>query len=61
MKYGGAGEIPECEVNCKADEFENEIRNIGVVFACEWFGHNSDSDFTRQAIETLCERSGIEI
>jgi hypothetical protein len=59
MKYGGKDEIPQCEVKCPADIFENEIRTIGVEFACEWFGHNADSDFTKETIKTLCERSGI--
>ena len=61
MKYGGASEIPACEVNSQADKFENQIREIGVVFACEWFGHNEKSDFTKGTIKTLCERSGINI
>ena len=59
MKYGGANEIPACEVNCQSDVFENKIREIGVVFACEWFGHNEKSDFTRDTIKILCERSGL--
>ena len=36
IPYGGAGEIPPVEVKCRADEFENEIRKIGVVWAAEW-------------------------
>lgn len=61
MKYGGKNEIPPCEVKCPADVFENQIREIGVEFACEWFGHNADSEFTKETISTLCERSGIKI
>ncbi len=60
MKYGGKNEIPPCEVNCQADLFENQIREIGVEFACEWFGHDADSEFTKTTIKLLCERSGIE-
>lgn len=60
IKWGGAGEIPLCEVRCKADEFENQIRCIGVVFACEWFGHAPDSEFTADTIRTLLERSGVD-
>ena len=40
IPYGGAGEIPPVEgvisSQCKADEFENYIREFGVVNACEW-------------------------
>ena len=61
VKLGGMNQIPQVEVCCKGDEFENEIRKIGVVFACEWFGHDMDSDFTKETIELLCERSGIDI
>ena len=60
MKNGGKNEIPACEVACPADVFENAIREIGVVFACEWFGHKENSDFTKQAIKMLYERSGSD-
>ncbi len=60
MQYGKKNEIPPVEVTCPVDAFENQIRAIGVVCACEWFGHDSDSDFTKETIKTLCERSGIE-
>jgi len=59
MKYGNENEIPPCEVKCRADIFENAIREIGVEFACEWFGHAADSEFTKETIKVLCERSGI--
>ena len=39
------------------DEFENAIRKIGVVNACEWFGHAPDSEFTREIIKVLQERA----
>jgi len=35
MKYGNKNEIPPCEVKCRADIFENAIREIGVEFACQ--------------------------
>ena len=57
MEFGGPGEIPPVEEKCAADIFENAIREIGVVNACEWFGHSSDSDFTAETIDTLRERS----
>ena len=37
IPYGSPGDIPPVEVKCKADEFENYIREFGVVNACEWF------------------------
>lgn len=37
-----------------ANIFENAIRSIGVEFA-----YSADSDFTKQTIKVLCERSGI--
>lgn len=36
IPYGSPGEIPPVEVKCKANEFENYIREFGVVNACEW-------------------------
>jgi len=59
IKCGGQNEIPAVEVKCEGDVFENSIRSIGVVFACEWFGHDEHSDFTASTIAVLCERSGI--
>lgn len=41
------------------DRFENAIREIGVVAACEWFGYSADSDFTKEASRALDERSAI--
>ena len=58
-KHGGMGAIPFVEVKCKADEFENSIREIGVVFACDWFGF--DKNMTIEVIKTLCESSGLLI
>jgi hypothetical protein len=60
IPYGSHGEIPPVEVKCKADDFENCIREFGVVNACEWFGYSSDSEFTKETIKLLLERSGIE-
>ena len=54
---GGAGDIPPVEVKCPADEFENVIRHFGVVNACEWFGHDRDSEFTKETIEYLLKSS----
>ena len=54
---GKAKAIPYAIEHCPMDEFENAIRKVGVVAACEWFGHQADSDFTEGAIATLVERS----
>lgn len=61
MKYAKSGEIPAVEIKCPMDRFENIVREMGVAFACEWFGHDVYSDFTKEAIITLCERSGIRV
>ena len=64
IPYGSPGDIPPVEgvisSQCKADEFENYIREFGVVNACEWFNHSYDSEFTKETIELLLERSGLE-
>ena len=60
IPYGGAGQIPPVVVKCPADAFENVIREYGVVFACEWFGHEYNSEFTKETIKELMQRSGIE-
>ena len=61
MKYLEANEIPQVEVKCKADVFENAVRTIGVGFACEWFDLEKDSDAVRLVRDVLCERSGIVV
>jgi hypothetical protein len=38
------------------DIFENAIRTIGAVNACEWFGHSPDSEFTKETQRVLDER-----
>lgn len=44
------GSVPEL---VPMDRFENAIREIGVVAACEWFGHASDSEFTKETVAVL--------
>lgn len=39
-----------------ADEFDNAIRKFGVEAACEYFGYDGDSDFTKSLIKDLDER-----
>lgn len=56
LKDGGPGDLPPVVVTCPNDEFENAIRKIGVVNACEWFGHAPDSEFTADTVTTLRAR-----
>jgi hypothetical protein len=56
IKDGGPGELPAVHVNCPADKWDNDIREFGVVAACEWFGHAPDSQFTKETIEVLRAR-----
>lgn len=58
IKNGGAGDIQLVPENTPIDVFENAIRTIGVVAACEWFGYAPDSDFTRIAIAMLIIKAG---
>jgi len=57
VPFGGPCEIPLIHEGCLMDAFENHICIIGVVAACEWFGHSGDSEFTKNTIELLRERS----
>lgn len=57
IENGGENKIKPADVNCRGDDFENAIRKIGVVFACEWFGYDADSDFREETIKVLLERS----
>jgi hypothetical protein len=59
IQYGGANEITPVTERTPSDVFENAIRKIGVVAACEWFGHAPDSEFTADTIKCLLERSGV--
>jgi len=45
------------EENVPNDVWENAIRKYGIVAACEWFGHSSDSEFTKETIRWLAQRS----
>jgi hypothetical protein len=57
IKDGGPGDLAPTTVRVPADEWENVIRKVGVVFACEWFGHAPDSEFTAETIKHLREKS----
>jgi hypothetical protein len=45
------------EERTPVDRFENAIRELGVVAACEWFGHAPDSEFTKDTARVLNERT----
>lgn len=55
-KDGGPGDLPAVQVNCPSDAWDNMIREMGVEWACEWFGHEPDSGFTKLTIEVLRAR-----
>jgi hypothetical protein len=57
VDFGKPGKITPVEPKCGMDIFENAIREYGVIAACEWFGYHSDSEFTRETIDVLIERS----
>lgn len=48
---------PQHEGRTPMDRFENAIREVGVVAACEWFGHRPDSEFTKETQRVLNERA----
>lgn len=58
-EYGDAKNIPPVAVKCECDRFENMIREFGVEWCCEWFGHHKNSEFTKETISVLCKSSGI--
>lgn len=55
-----AGAIPQAEVKAPIDIFENVIREMGVGFACEWFGHEKDGHFAKETVNELCRCSGMK-
>ena len=57
IPFGRANEILPVDVKCQADEFENMIRKLGVVFCAEWWGYDESSEFTKEVIAILLERS----
>lgn len=57
--YGFPGAISPVEEMVLNDKFENSIREIGVVNACEWMGHAPDSGFTTDTINYLMSLSGM--
>lgn len=39
------------------ETFENAIRSFGIVAACEWFGYQSNSEFTAETVCALAAES----
>lgn len=54
---GGSNEISPVNELTQGDVWENQIRMYGVINACEWFGYDADSDFTKETIRVLMTRS----
>ena len=50
-QFGKPNFFPQVEVKVPMDEFENAIRKIGIINACEWFGYPKESQTTRDTIE----------
>lgn len=48
--------LPEVFERTEMDHFENAIRRVGVGSACEYFGHEWDSDFAKETVHWLKER-----
>lgn len=66
LPCGKAREVTDAEIDAlpehtPMDRFENAIREVGVVAACEWFGHSADSKFTKLTIRVLDERAAIAL
>lgn len=53
--------VPEARVNFKTDTewFEHVIMRYGIVAACEWFGHDCDSQFTRDTKQHFAAKDAI--
>lgn len=53
-KWFESNAIPQVEVKVPNDRFENLIRELGVGYACEWFGHDHDGHFAKEVVNSLC-------
>ena len=53
------GDIAPVRIECEMDRFENMVREMGVGICCEWFGHDMDSEFTKNTMECLVERTRV--
>ena len=56
---GNPGDLPPVDAMTPAERFDNAIREFGVVNACEWFGHHSTSEFTKETVDILRSRKGL--
>lgn len=50
------GALPMVKVNVPADEFDNLVRQWGVGFCSEWFGHQFISEFSTETVRVLQDR-----
>jgi len=53
------GALPPVPVKCESDRFDNFIREFGIGFCCEWFGHAFDGDFAEFTVKELQQRNDI--
>ncbi len=51
------GAIPTVDVQVPADRWDNIVREWGVGYCCEWFGHQYDSFFSMETARILIERT----
>lgn len=48
--------LPPVRVKVPSDEWDNIIREWGVGYACEWFGHGYDGEFAKETVDVLQAR-----
>ena len=53
------GAMPPVPVSVPADAWDNIIREWGVGYCNEWFGHAYDSDHSYFTAEVLLERAAL--
>lgn len=53
------GALPPVPVKCESDRFDNLIREFGIGFCCEWFGHPFDGEFAEFTVKELQSRSAL--
>ncbi len=51
--------LPPVPVKCPSDRFDNLIREFGVGFCCEWFGHSFDGQFAEFTVKELQMRNEL--
>lgn len=53
----GPGALPPVPTKVSADRFDNFVREYGVGYCCQWFGHDYDGDIAEFIFETLKQRN----